>query len=203
MATPTLRLGLTGGIGSGKSTIASFLSHLGAAVIDADAISRSTTACGGDAIDAIRKEFGTQFINTEGALNRDAMRSLAYADIGARKRLEAIIHPLVGHEIRRQASEATASGKTCIVFDIPLLVESTYWRQEVDKVLVVDCTPDIQIERVMSRSALTCEAVEKIMASQSSRETRLRAADYVIYNAGISLKQLAAEVKKTPLCFGL
>jgi dephospho-CoA kinase len=203
MTAPTLRLGLTGGIGSGKSTVASFLSRLGAAVIDADAISRSTTAPDGAAIDTIRKEFGAQFINSAGALDRDAMRSLAFADIDARKRLEAIIHPLVGHETRRQASEAEASGKTCIAFDIPLLVESAYWRQEVDKVLVVDCTPDIQIERVLSRSALTHEAVKKIIASQSSRETRLRAADYVIYNAGISLDQLATEVGKIPLCFGL
>jgi dephospho-CoA kinase len=196
MKLPTQRVGLTGGIGSGKSTVAALLSRHGAVVIDADAISRSTTATGGAAIAAIRNEFGASFIDADGALDRDAMRSLAYADTGARKRLEAIIHPLVGHEARRQASEAIASGKSCIIFDIPLLVESIYWRREVDNVLVVDCTTDVQIERVMSRSGLTRDTVEKIIASQTRREHRLKAADDVIYNVGLSLEQLATEVNQ-------
>lgn len=199
----TLRVGLTGGIGSGKSTVAAFMSHHGAAVIDADAISRSTTAPGGTAIDAIRTEFGTQFIDAEGAMDRNAMRSLAYANSGARKRLEAIIHPLVGFEARQQALQAIASGKSCIVFDIPLLVESVYWRREVDRVLVVDCTPDVQIERVMSRSALSREAVEKIITSQASRENRLKAADHVIFNVALSIEQLTAEVEQLSHRFGL
>ena len=203
MNLPKLRLGLTGGIGSGKSTVAAFLSHHGAAVIDADAISRSTTAAGGTAIDAIRAEFGAQFITAEGALDRDAMRSLAYTDSGARKRLEAIIHPLVGLEASQQALQAVADGKSCIVFDIPLLVESIYWRRQVDRVLVVDCALDVQIERVMSRSELSREAVEKIIASQASRENRLKAADHVIYNVGLSIEQLAAEVKQLTHRFGL
>jgi len=200
---PTLRLGLTGGIGSGKSTVAAFLRQHGATIIDADAISRSMTAAGGLAIGAIGREFGTAFITTNGALDRNAMRNLAYTDPDARKRLEAIIHPLVGQEAWRQASDAAERGMSCIVFDIPLLVESGYWRQKVDKVLVVDCTPEAQIERVMSRSELTREAVEKIIASQTRRENRLRAADWVIYNVGLSLERLAAEVGQIPLRFGL
>jgi dephospho-CoA kinase len=203
MNPPTLRVGLTGGIGSGKSTVAAFLGHRGAAVIDADAISRNITAPGGTAIDAIRIEFGSQFIDAEGAMDRNAMRSLAYADSGARKRLEAIIHPLVGLEAHQQASQAITDGACCVVLDIPLLVESVYWRRVVDSVLVVDCTPEVQIERVMSRSALSREAVEKIITSQANRENRLKAADHVIFNVRLSLEQLAAEVKQLSHRFGL
>ena len=199
----TLRLGITGGIGSGKSTVAGLWGKRGAAVIDADAISRQTTTRGGLAIDAIRTEFGAAFIGTDGALDRDRMRELAYADPDARKRLEAIIHPLVGQEARRQADVATQSGHSCIVFDIPLLVESAYWRREVGKVLVVDCTPDMQINRVMARNQLSRDAVEKIMSSQISREKRLGAADFVIFNVDLSLEQLAAEVAQLSHRFGL
>ena len=199
----TLRLGITGGIGSGKSTVAGLWGKRGAAVIDADVISRQTTTRGGLAIDAIRTEFGAAFIGTDGALDRDRMRELAYADPDARKRLEAIIHPLVGQEARRQADVATQSGHSCIVFDIPLLVESAYWRREVGKVLVVDCTPDMQINRVMARNQLSRDAVEKIMSSQISREKRLGAADFVIFNVDLSLEQLAAEVAQLSHRFGL
>ena len=199
----TFRLGLTGGIGSGKSTVANCLHQLGAAIIDADAISRSVTAPGGAAIKPLAVEFGDGFVTAEGALDRDKMRALAYADPGARKRLEAIIHPLVGHETARQAEEAAASGHQCLVFDIPLLVESRRWRQTVHQVLVVDCTPAVQIERVMARSGLDRIAVEKIMATQASRATRLRAADVVIFNDQINLEQLASEVAQAGRRFGL
>ena len=197
------RLGLTGGIGSGKSTVANCLQQLGAAVVDADAISRSLTAPGGAAIKLLAVEFGEGFITSEGALDRDKMRVLAYADPSARKRLEAIVHPLVGQETARQAGEATASGYQCIVFDIPLLVESLRWRQTVHKVLVVDCTPAVQIERVMMRSALDRVAIEKIIATQASRAMRLRAADAVIFNDQINLEQLASEVAQAWHRFGL
>ncbi len=200
---PTLRLGLTGGIGSGKSTVAGFLRQRGAAIIDADAISRSMTAAGGLAIGAIGREFGTAFITTNGALDRNAMRQLAYTDSDARRRLEDIIHPLVGQEAWRQAADAVERDKSCVVFDIPLLVESGYWRRKVDRVIVVDCTSEAQVERVMSRSELTREAVEKIIASQTRRENRLKAADWVIYNVGLSLEQLATEAGQIPLRFGL
>jgi dephospho-CoA kinase len=197
------RLGLTGGIGSGKSTVASMLAGFGAAVIDADAIARHTTAPGGAAIDSIRDAFGAEFINPEGALDRERMRALAFADTEARKRLEAIVHPLVGLETARQAQSAIDAGHRCIVHDIPLLVESAHWRQRVDQVLVVDCTPELQIERTMQRSGLTRPAIEKIIASQASREVRLSAADMVIFNVGLSLDELALEVQQIARRFGL
>jgi dephospho-CoA kinase len=197
------RLGLTGGIGSGKSTVANCLRELGAAIIDADAISRSVTAPGGAAIKPLAAAFGEGFINAEGALDRDKMRALAYADTSARRRLETIVHPLVGQETARQAEEAAASGHPCIVFDIPLLVESQRWRQTVHQVLVVDCTPAVQIARVMARSGLERIAIEKIIASQASRAVRLRAADVVIFNDQIGLEQLAKEVAQAGRWFGL
>ncbi|MFM2276275.1 MAG: hypothetical protein RL211_2147 [Pseudomonadota bacterium] len=200
---PTLRLGLTGGIGSGKSTVACFLRQRGAAIIDADAISRSLTAVDGLAIEAISLEFGPSFIAPNGALDRNAMRKLVYTDADARRRLEAIIHPLVVLEAWRHASDAVECGRPCIVFDMPLLVESGHWRSKVDRVIVVDCTSEVQIERVMSRNGLAREAVEKIIASQTGRENRLRAADWVIHNMGLSLQQLAIEVGEIPLHFGL
>ena len=198
-----LRLGLTGGIGSGKSTVAALLGQQGAAIIDADAISRSVTAAGGLAIKAIANEFGPEFVGLDGALERDRMRALVYADAGARKRLEAIVHPLVGQEIERQSQAAVRAGCGCLVFDVPLLVESGHWRQKVDRVLVIDCTPAVQIARVMARNGLTREAVEKIIASQALREARLRVADAVVFNDQLDLGQLAHKVKQFGQRFGL
>ncbi len=198
-----MRLGLTGGIGSGKSTVAGLLAERGAALIDADAIARALTAQNGAALALIAAAFGQDYINTAGALDRDKMRTLAYADATARKRLEAIIHPLVAQETQRQASSAIASGHRCIVFDVPLLVESAAWRQRVDHVLVIDCTPEVQIRRVMARSQLRREDVEKIIASQASRPQRLAAADSVICNVDLSLDQLADEVRQICSRFGL
>ncbi len=189
-----LRLGLTGGIGSGKSTVAAMLQALGAALIDADAISRGTTASGGSAIGAIRLAFGPDFIDAHGALARDRMRQATFADPQVRARLEAIIHPLVGEESARREAAALASGAACVVFDIPLLVESGRWRRKVDAVLVIDCTAEVQIARVMARSALERGAVQQIIASQASRRQRLAAADVVVFNAGIGLMELEAQV---------
>lgn len=199
----TLRLGLTGGIGSGKSTVATLLGQSGAAIIDADAISRSVTAGGGPAIGPLAAEFGPEFINAEGAMDRDRMRALAYSDANARKRLEAIVHPLIGREVERQSEAAIRSGHRCLVFDVPLLVESGHWRQKVDRVLVVDCTPAVQIKRVMARSGLARDAILKIMASQAPREVRLRAADAVVFNDQLDLDQLAHKVKHLGQRFGL
>ncbi len=198
-----IRVGLTGGIGSGKSTVLQMLAQLGAAVIDADAISRSTTAIGGAAIAVIGERFGSEFITPEGALDRDRMRDHAYADPLARKRLEEIIHPLVGAESARQVQAALDAGVGCIVFDIPLLVESGRWRAQVDRVLVVDCSPQTQVERVVARSGHTPEAVLAIMAAQASRAQRLAAADLVICNEGLSLEQLRDKVVHAARLFGL
>lgn len=204
----SLRLGLTGGIGSGKSTVANFFAKLGAAVIDADAISRSVTAPHGAAIAQLAVEFGADFINVHGALDRDKMRSLVYADESARRRLEAIVHPLVGREIAAQADAATRSGSHCLVFDIPLLVESSHWCQNLHKVLVVDCSEACQIDRVVARGAMnghtmTRETVQGIIRSQATRAQRLRASDAVIFNDAIDLIQLQAEVTQLWLFFGL
>lgn len=200
---PIVRLGLTGGIGSGKSTVANLLAQRGAAVVDADAIARELTAPGGAAMPLIAATFGQDFISDTGALDREKMRTLAYADATARQRLEFIIHPLVALETQEQASNAVKEGHPCIVFDIPLLVESAHWRQKVDHVLVVDCTPEVQISRVMARNQLTRSEVEKIISSQASRERRLGAADTVIFNVGLSLVELADEVRQISHRFGL
>ena len=197
------RLGLTGGIGSGKSTAAQFLSNLGAAVIDADAISRAVTAPKGAAIAALLTEFGGDCITPQGALDRDRMRSLVYSDASARKRLEAIVHPLVGQEIARQADAAVQAGSPCLVFDIPLLVESSRWRQNLHQVLVIDCSAERQIQRVMARSGLAREAVEAIMRSQAPREVRLQGSDIVIFNDAVDLTQLESEVTQIWRWFGL
>ena len=198
-----MRVGLTGGIGSGKSTVLEMLRQLGAATIDADAISRATTAAGGAAIPAIAQAFGPEFITPDGALDRERMRVHVYAHPQARQTLEAIIHPLVGAESERQVQQATAQGTRCIVFDIPLLVESGRWRAQVDRVLVVDCLPATQIARVAARSGLSTAQVEAIMAAQAPRGLRLQAADAVIFNEGLSLPQLQAQVRWVGQTFGL
>jgi dephospho-CoA kinase len=197
------RIGLTGGIGSGKSTALQVLAALGAAVVDADAISREVTAPGGAAIPGIGRQFGADFITSDGALDRARMRELAYARPAARKELEAIIHPLVAAGIQEQVARAVARGGSCIVFDIPLLVESGRWRREVDRVFVIDCNPQTQVQRVAARSGLTPDAVQGIMAAQAPRATRLAAADIVVCNESLSLAQFEAEVRQAAATFGL
>lgn len=197
------RLGLTGGIGSGKSTVAGLLGRLGARVIDADAISRQTTAPAGAAILAIRQTFGPEFITPDGALDRERMRHLAFSEPSARQRLEQIIHPLVTQETTRQAQAAIQAGVRCLVFDIPLLVESGRWRANLDQVLVLDCTPETQITRVMQRSGLSRADVEKILAQQADRHLRLRAADHVICNDQLSLSELGDKIGLLARRFGL
>ena len=197
------RIGLTGGIGSGKSTVLGMLVARGAAPIDADAISRATTAAGGAAIPAIREAFGADFITPEGVLDRNRMRERAYAEPESRRQLERIIHPLVGAEIQRQVDAALASGARCIVFDIPLLVESGRWRAQLDRVLVVDCEPETQVARVAARSQLAPEAVRAIIAAQAPRALRLAAADVVVCNEGLTLEELRNEVEQAAQSFGL
>ncbi len=198
-----LQVGLTGGIGSGKSTVAHGLMQHGAGLVDADAIARQLTSPGGLAMPSIVKAFGLAFVTAAGALDRDRMRALAYGDAAARQRLESIIHPLVGQETQRQAALAAAQGYACIVFDIPLLVESAVWRSRLDLVLVVDCTPETQIRRVLARDQLQREAVERIIATQASRTQRLRAADAVIFNDMLPRSDLATEIGQMAIRFGL
>ncbi len=192
MKRPT-RIGLTGGIGSGKSTVGRMLVDLGAWLVDTDAISRALTAPGGAGIEPIRETFGPEFIDTAGALDRTRMRDLVFRDPDARRRLESLLHPLIGQETLRQASQALPGQP--VVYDVPLLVESGRWRALVDRVLVVDCTAATQIERVVQRSGLAAAEVERIIAQQASREARLRAADAVIFNDGLDLDRLREEVR--------
>lgn len=190
-----IRLGLTGGIGSGKSTVANILISSGATLIDADAISRATTAPDGSAMAAIAAQFGSELVTRQGALNRDAMRQLVFANPLARLQLEAIIHPLVSRESARLAEQALLAGCRLLVFDIPLLVESMRWRQLLQRVLVVDCDEASQISRVVLRSNWTREAVEKVITQQAARSQRRAAADFVIYNQGITLAELGEQVR--------
>lgn len=203
MAVRTTRLGLTGGIGSGKSTVASLLGNLGATVIDADAISRAATASGGSAIAAISAALGANCIGPDGSLNRSRVRDLVFSNPQAKSQLEGIIHPLVAAEIARQIDAAERAGAVCIVIDIPLLVESARWRPILDRVLVVDCSEATQIARVADRNQLPELEIQRIMGAQASRERRLSAADLVVYNDGLTLDALALEVRRIASLFGL
>ena len=187
-----LRIGLTGGIGSGKSTVAALLVQHGALLIDTDAIARELTLPGGAAIEPIRTAFGVQFIEANGALDRSRMREHAFNDATAKRRLEAILHPLIGAETERRFD---TSASPIAVFDVPLLVESgAGWRRKVDAVLVVDCLESTQIERVVQRAGWTHDSAAAVVAQQVSRTARRACADAVIYNQDISLEELAAEV---------
>lgn len=198
------RIGLTGGIGSGKSTVAGMLAAQGAAVIDADAISRSLTAAGGRAITPIAEQFGPAMIGADGAMDRQAMRARVFTDTTARQQLEAIIHPLVSRITQEQTEAAIAQNCPCLVFDVPLLVESgVRWRSQVDRVWVVDCDAATQRERVMARSGLAAEEIDRIMAQQASRPQRLACADLVIFNQGLTLAQLQRQVGWMAHHFGL
>ena len=182
-----LRLGLTGGIGSGKSTVAQLLATMGAQVLDADALSRASTAAGGSAMPDIRRVFGDSFVAPDGSLNRDRMRERVFSDPTARHALEAIVHPCV-HQAMDEALRHSSA--PCTVFDVPLLVESGRWRSRVDEVLVVDCDTETQTIRVMARSGWTAEAVNAVIRQQATRTQRLAAADAVLFNgAGNTLLQ--------------
>jgi dephospho-CoA kinase len=198
-----LRLGLTGGIGSGKSTVATLMAQHGAFVIDADAISRATTGPSGSAIDQLIAVFGPDILSPQGGMNREKMRHLAFNDFGIKSKLEAIVHPLVSEEISRQAQLADRTGAPCIVFDIPLLVESKHWRKTLDRVLVIDCSAATQISRVTARNGLSEPEVSKILNAQTSREVRLGAADLVVFNEGMTLELLAQHVQEIGTQFGL
>ncbi len=198
------RIGLTGGIGSGKSTVAGILAARGAAVIDADAISRSVTAPGGRAIAPIAQAFGSGMIDAQGAMNRQAMRETVFQNPEAKKQLEAIIHPLVSLITGEQTQAAMQSGHRVLVFDVPLLVESgERWRKQVDRVVVVDCDAETQRQRVMVRSGLAAEEIDRIVALQATRAQRLACADVVIFNQGLSLVELEALVTQVAADFGL
>lgn len=172
-------IGLTGGIGSGKSLVADLFAARGADVIDTDRIAHQLTAAGGEAMASIADAFGPQFLTAQGALDRNKMRELVFAQPEARGRLEAILHPRIRAATERAA--AKAHGPYCI-FVVPLLVESGSWRSRVDRILVVDCPEALQVERVMRRNGLSADQVRDIMAAQATRSQRLAQADDVIVN---------------------
>ncbi|HYF57951.1 MAG TPA: dephospho-CoA kinase [Burkholderiaceae bacterium] len=186
-------VGITGGIGSGKSTVADLLVARGAALVDTDRIAHELTAPGGDAIAPIRAAFGDGAIAADGRMDRAAMRALAFSDPDARRRLEAILHPMIRERTQRGIDAAARAGAPYVLVAVPLLVESGDWRGRYDRVLVVDCPPEVQVARVMARSGLAREQVEAILAAQASRAQRLAAADDVIDNGG-PRQALAAQV---------
>lgn len=174
-------VGLTGGIGSGKSAAAEEFGRLGATLVDADAIGHELTQAGGAAMAQIRRQFGEAYVDAHGALDRDRMRALAFRDPAARRKLEALLHPMIRAESGRRI--AAAAGPY-VIHVVPLLIESDAYRQRVARVLVVDCPPEVQIARVRARSGLSADEVGRIIGAQIGREVRLAAADDVIDNAG-------------------
>ena len=185
-------IGLTGGIGSGKSAAADEFARLGATLVDTDAIAHALTAPGGAAIDAVRTLFGDSAIDASGAMDRAWVRARVFADPDARRRLEAVLHPL----IRRESSaRVRAAPGPYVVLVVPLLVESQDYRARVDRVLVVDCPVELQVARVCARSGLSEEEVRRIITAQVSRESRLAAADDVIDNSG-TLEALRSQVQQ-------
>lgn len=186
-------IGLTGGIGSGKTAVSNLLGGLGAGVIDTDLIAHQITAPGGKAIPLITKSFGIDFINPEGSLNRAKMRTLVFEDAKARQVLEQITHPLIQQETAKQALALAKSGVPYLVFVVPLLIESGSWLKRIDYLVVVDCPEETQIQRVMHRNNMTRLDVENILKAQTSRKVRLAAANAVIENQG-DLDELKSDV---------
>lgn len=189
------RIGVTGGIGSGKSTVSHFFTQLGCALIDADQISRSLTLSGGAAIPLIREQLGEHFISSEQALDRAQMREAVFRNPLIKQQLESILHPLIQRSIAAQYEHAcTRTDSPLVIFDIPLLAETSTWSPKLDQVVVVDCLESTQIARVQQRSQLKSETVLAIMDQQASRLQRLRKADWVLWNETLSLQALGEQV---------
>lgn len=189
-----MRLGLTGGIGSGKSTAAQHLANLGWHIVDTDALARELTAPQGAALPAIALRFGKDLVDAEGCLNRAALRARVFGDAAAKAELEAILHPQI-----LQLALQRGAGAPHVVFDVPLLVESDHWRARVDRVLVIDCAPDVQVRRVAQRPGWLAAQARAVMASQAGRAMRRAAADAVIDNSHLSLTELQAQLQALSL----
>ena len=187
-----LVVGLTGGIGSGKSAAADEFARLGATVVDTDAIARELTGPGGAAVPEVRRLFGEVFVDASDAMDRKRMRDLVFSDAQEKQRLEALLHPMIRAESARRIAAATGPYALLVV---PLLIESAGYRERVGRVLVVDCPEAIQITRVRQRSGLPEEEIRRIIASQVQREKRLAAADDVIDNSG-PVSALQQQVRK-------
>lgn len=190
-----LVVGLTGGIGSGKSAAADEFARLGATVVDTDAIAHALTAPGGGAVAEVQRLFGSEFVDASGAMDRKRMREHVFSDARAKRRLEALLHPMIRAESARRIAEASGP---YVVHVVPLLVESPGYRERYRRVLVVDCPEAQQLSRVRQRSGLSEAEVRRIIASQIQRESRLAAADDVIDNSGdiAALQQQVRELHK-------
>jgi dephospho-CoA kinase len=188
-------IGLTGGIGSGKTAVSNLFAQLGAGIVDTDLIAHQITAPGGKAIPQIRDHFGSEFIDNGGALDRAKMRSLVFQNPEAKKALEAITHPLIRQETLRQAGQLTDAGVPYLLLVVPLLIESGAWIDQIDYLVVVDCPEETQIQRVMHRSNLSRTEVEAILKAQASRQERLAHANAVIDNQG-KLSELKTAVQE-------
>ncbi|WUR14351.1 dephospho-CoA kinase [[Empedobacter] haloabium] len=185
-------VGLTGGIGSGKSVVARLFAERGVDIVDTDQIARGLTVAGGAAMPAVLAEFGAGCADEHGALDRARMRALVFSDPAAKARLEAILHPMIRDAVYAASLLGTAP---YVIFDIPLLVESGTWQSRLQRVLVVDCPEELQLVRVMHRNGLPEAQVRAIMAAQVPRQVRLAAADDVVDNGG-ELAALAPQVDR-------
>lgn len=192
-------IGLTGGIGSGKSTVAKLFAEHGAGIIDMDDIAHRLTAPDGKAMDVIRREFGEAYVSDDGSLDRARMRELVFQEPSARKKLESILHPMIRQEAWDQAMRLK---KDYVIFVIPLLTEQPVWQEMASRILVVDCPEELQIQRVMLRSGMLRQQVESIMATQATRTERKAIADDLILNnngvenLSVEVSRLDAEYKK-------
>ena len=199
----TWHIGITGGIASGKSTVAQLLGQYGACVLDADALAQAATAPHGAAMPAIQATFGPDYVAPDGSMNRTAMRTLVFAQAQARKQLESIIHPLVVEQMQQAGQAAANQGHPAVFYDIPLLAESAHWRKRLQHVMVVDCDVPTQTQRAMQRTALSAQAVQAIIAAQASRSARLQIADTVIHNGhAMTLEGLQQQVRQIATVFG-
>ena len=186
-------IGLTGGIGSGKSAAADVFASLGIPVVDTDAIAHELTRPGGAAIAGIRELFGDEAIGADGAMDRKKVRELVFSDPSAKRKLEGLLHPMIRAESQRRIAEG-ADRAPYVVHVVPLLIESSDYRTRVQRVVVVDCDEAVQVERVQRRSGLSADEVHRIIAAQVPRATRLAAADDVIDNSG-SLSAIEGQVR--------
>lgn len=193
-----IKIGLTGGIGSGKSAVAHLLEKEGVIVIDTDAIAHAITAPNGAAMSAIQANFGQDFINPDQSLNRTKMRELVFNDPVAKLTLEKITHPLITEETLRLAQEATLKNPPYVVFMVPLLIESRKWLDQapprINYLVVVDCPEKEQIRRVQERNGLPVDMIQKIIDQQATRQQRAERADFVIHNDG-DFAHLEAQTK--------
>jgi dephospho-CoA kinase len=187
------RIGLTGGIGSGKSTLGQMLVARGIPLVDADAIAHQVTAPQGAGIEPIRRQFGDAFIDAQGALDRARMRQHVFSNPSAKLALQSLLHPLIHQRILEEVAKTAKEGNSMVLIDIPLLVESSHWRGQLDKVIVVDCAEATQVRRVMARNHMAEADVRQIMANQAKRSQRLAAADVVVFNDPDDLAHLQAQ----------